>query len=430
MAKTETKTGGRAATSGVISGHGVLSVGDPATRTTPGFRWIKLTDVARLESGHTPSRRYPEYWGGDVPWVGIRDATGNHGRVISATNQTITGDGLANSSARLLPAGTVCLSRTASVGYVVIMGVPMATSQDFVNWVCGAGISPEYLRYILVSEQETVRRFAHGSTHQTVYFPEAKAFHVCLPVRKEQDRIAEVLGALDDKIAVNERIRNAALSLADAYYAATAASGESELMGDIAALFDGPHATPRKIAAGPWFLSISSLKSGYLDLAESAHLSEEDFPRWTRRVQPQAGDVLFSYETRLGDAALMPPGVRSSLGRRMALLRSKDESVSGALLLHAYLSPAFQEEIKRRTIHGATVDRLPLKEMPGWRISLPAAGERERLSAQLDVLHASVTHTASENRALAELRDTLLPLLVSGKLRVKDAVRAVEEAGV
>ncbi|MGW0103524.1 hypothetical protein ACWDWR_36935, partial [Nocardia sp. NPDC003354] len=199
------------------------------------------------------------------------------------------------------------------------------------------------------------------------------------------------------------------------------------IIGDLAELFDGPHATPEKTATGPWFLSISSLKNGYLDLSESAHLSEEDFPRWTRRVQPRAGDVLFSYETRLGDAALMPPGTRSSLGRRMALLRSKSAAVSGSLLLHAYLSPAFQDEIRRRTVHGATVDRLPLKEMPGWRIPLPAQGERERLSAKLDALHASVTQTANENRTLADLRDTLLPQLLSGKLRVKDAVRTVEE---
>ncbi|MEE4490067.1 restriction endonuclease subunit S [Streptomyces sp. BE230] len=243
----------------------------------------------------------------------------------------------------------------------------------------------------------------------------------------DQQAIAEVLGALDDKIALNERSRSTGLELASACYEAAERNGQPELIGDLATLFDGPHATPQKTSEGPWFLSISSLKGGYLDLAESAHLSEDDFPRWTRRVQPQAGDVLFSYETRLGDAALMPAGVRGSLGRRMAVLRSKSASLSGALLLHAYLAPAFQEEIKRRTIHGATVDRLPLKEMPGWRIQLPPTGDRERLSAKLDALHNSVMQTATENRTLADLRDTLLPQLITGKLRVKDAARIVED---
>lgn len=79
--------------------------------------------------------------------------------------------------------GTVCLSRTASVGYVIQMGVEMCTSQDFVNWVCGPDLNPAYLRYILMFEQESIRRFAHGTTHQTMYYPEAKALHAMMPSR-------------------------------------------------------------------------------------------------------------------------------------------------------------------------------------------------------------------------------------------------------
>src|SRR5438874_10867961 len=94
----------------------------------PGWEWVRLQDVARLETGHTPSREHPEYWDGDIPWIGIKDATGSHGRTILDTFQHTNQLGIDNSSARLLPARTVCLSRTASVGYVVVMGRPMATS--------------------------------------------------------------------------------------------------------------------------------------------------------------------------------------------------------------------------------------------------------------------------------------------------------------
>ncbi|MHB1613835.1 MAG: restriction endonuclease subunit S domain-containing protein [Actinomycetes bacterium] len=110
-------------------------------------------------------------------------------------------------------------------------------------------------------------------------------------------------------------------------------------MDDLADVYDGPHATPNKTESGPWFLSISSLVNGRLVLAESAHLDEDDFQRWTRRVTPREGDVLFSYETRLGEAALMPAGVRGCLGRRMGLLRPK--SINPRFLLYAYLGPQF-----------------------------------------------------------------------------------------
>ena len=161
-----------------------------------GWSWVPLTDVAQLESGHTPSRRHPEWWGGDVPWIGIKDARANHGQRIISTLQATNADGLANSAARLLPAGTVCLSRTASVGYVVILGKEMATSQDFVNWVCSKAVVPEYLLHLFIAEHQSLLRFSKGSTHSTIYYPEVKAFHVCLPPLNEQRRIVAKIEAL------------------------------------------------------------------------------------------------------------------------------------------------------------------------------------------------------------------------------------------
>lgn len=154
-------------------------------------------------------------------------------------------------------------------------------------------------------------------------------------------------------------------------------------VGAIADVYDGPHATPEKTPSGPWFLSISSLIDGRLDLQESAHLSEADFKHWTRRVTPQENDVLFSYETRLGEAALMPPGIRACLGRRMALLRARRAVVEPRFLLYAYLAPSFQGTIRERTIHGATVDRIPLVDLPTWPISIPSLPEQRAIASLL-----------------------------------------------
>jgi len=192
-----TRTGGREATTRHIPGPLSLSVGMPNASPEIGWRWSALTDVARLESGHTPSRRHPEYWGGPIPWIGIQDARIHHGRQIENTAQTINELGTANSSARVLPSNTVCLSRTASVGYVVVMGRPMATSQDFVNWVCSNNLVPDFLKYVFLAEgRDGLLRYASGSVHQTIYFPEAKAFHICHPSPDEQRRIVKQCDAL------------------------------------------------------------------------------------------------------------------------------------------------------------------------------------------------------------------------------------------
>ena len=142
-------------------------------------------------------------------------------------------NGLANSAARLLPAGTVCLSRTASVGYVTIMGRPMATSQDFANWVCSEAIGPEWLMYLFLAEANALIRFAHGAIHSTIYFPELKAFHVCLPPVDEQRAIVEAvkarLASVDRIHAATEEAR-AAHGGVDA--AILAAAFRGELPGD------------------------------------------------------------------------------------------------------------------------------------------------------------------------------------------------------
>ena len=171
-------------------------------------------------------------------------------------------------------------------------------------------------------------------------------------------------------------------------------------IGEIADIFDGPHATPKKIDTGPHFLSISSLINGRLELEKSAYLSEEDFIKWTKRVTPQEEDLLFSYETRLGQAALMPSGIKACLGRRMGLLRPKRSKVLPQYLLYAYLSPNFQQVILRNTITGATVDRIALSEMAGFPIRIPPLNEQKIVA---DLLQAIDTKIELNNKINAEL---------------------------
>ena len=154
-------------------------------------------------------------------------------------------------------------------------------------------------------------------------------------------------------------------------------------LGEIVDIYDGPHATPKKTEKGPYFLSISSLDSGRLDLSKSAHLDDSSFKKWTKRVTPQGGDLLFSYETRLGEAALMPKGVKACLGRRMGLLRPKPDKVIPEYLLYEYLSPYFQQIISRNTIVGATVNRISLNEMPDFPVRIPPILEQEAISSLL-----------------------------------------------
>lgn len=180
---------------------GAIAVGHPGTRAPDGWEWVPLSRIARMESGHTPSREHSDYWDGGIPWIGIRDARENHGREITTTFQTVSKLGLENSASRLLPARTVCFSRTAPVGYVTIMGESMATSQDFANWTCSPALLPEYLMFALLAEGEHIKTFGEGSPHTTIYYPELKAFHLCLAPLEEQGEIVARVSRMLDVVA-------------------------------------------------------------------------------------------------------------------------------------------------------------------------------------------------------------------------------------
>ena len=187
-------------------------------------------------------------------------------------------------------------------------------------------------------------------------------------------------------------------------------------LGEIADIFDGPHATPRKTAAGPWYLSISSLRNGRFDLTESARLGEDQFVSWTRRVAPCLGDTMFSYETRIGQAGYWDRDEPAALGRRMGLLRPRRSVVDPRFLTLAYLGPQFQSVIRAKIVRGATVDRIPIADMSTWEVFVPCLEEQARIVAILDRFEALVSdlsvglpaELAARRRQYEHYRDRLL----------------------
>ena len=179
-------------------------------------------------------------------------------------------------------------------------------------------------------------------------------------------------------------------------------------LGEIADVFDGPHATPQKTDSGPVFLGISNLVDGRTDLSTTQHLSEDDYSTWTRRVTPMPGDIVFSYETRLGEAAAIPHGLRCCLGRRMGLLRARTQRVEPQFLLYAYLGPRFQETLRARAVQGSTVDRILLSEMGSFPITIPVDLREQRAIAHvLGTLDDKIEMNRRMNETLEEMARAL-----------------------
>ena len=456
------RTGGRDATTGVIPGRVALSVGCPDLEPPKGWKWTMLSSVAQLESGHTPSRKHPEYWDEGIPWIGIKDATENHGRTLSDTYQHVSALGLENSSARLLPANTVCLSRTASVGFVVVMGRPMATSQDFVNWVCGPNIEAHYLKYVLLAENEALWRFASGTTHQTIYYPEAKAFHVCLPPLAEQKAIAAVLGALDDKIELNRRMNATLEAMARALFqswfvdfdpvrAKLDGRPPAALDPATAALFPAsfqdstlgpiPHGwtadtiknrasniqygftqSATKEPVGPHFLRITDISAGRIDWASVPFCQATGEEREKYRIVD--GDIFIARTgASTGDniyAVEPPPAVFASY-----LIRIQFSSRGLGRLVGEFTRTPDYASYVAGTIGGSAQPNASAQTLAGAAFVFPIeeiADAFYRTVRPFDLMRAA---NDRESRTLATLRDTLLPKLLSGELSVAQAAPAL-----
>lgn len=145
-------------------------------------------------------------------------------------------------------------------------------------------------------------------------------------------------------------------------------------------IYDGPHATPKESSSGAIFLGISNIThDGKLDLTDVKCISLEELPKWTRRVIPQFGDVVFTYEATLHRYALIPEDFQGCLGRRVALVRPDSEQADSHFLLYYFLSERWRTIVEGSIVSGATVDRIPLEKFPSFPVSLPSLAAQRKI---------------------------------------------------
>lgn len=153
--------------------------------------------IVRADSGGTPSTGTPELWDGGIPWLTPKDITGmTEGLFVTRTERTISELGLASCSARLLPPETVMLTKRAPVGAVAVNAVPMATNQGFINFRCGEALRPLYLAFWLRANRPYLDKIANGSTYPELYLTDLFEFEIAVPPLAQQDRVIDVLCAL------------------------------------------------------------------------------------------------------------------------------------------------------------------------------------------------------------------------------------------
>jgi type I restriction enzyme S subunit len=299
----------------------------------------------------------------------------------------------------------------------------MATSQDFVNWVCGERLDWRFLKYVLLAERDSYSRFAHGTTHQTIYFPEVKAFHVCLPALPEQRRIAGVLGVLDAKVEQNADLVRKLVAVARRMFSNMA--GQSIRVGDVAELIKGLSYTGSGLddSGLPMFNLANFTTEGWLDRSGLKYYSGDHRDRHKAR----AGDLLVANtdltqrRAILGQPLLVPAGVDDALfSHHLFAVKFKagSEKLRTALFF-ALQSPQFRRRAEGFAI-GTTVAALPRDALADFEFVVPPDDELERLNDEAGALLARAWQAEEESIRLRKIRDGLLPRLISGRIRVPE----------
>ena len=415
---------------------------------------VQIRKVARLGTGHTPSRSVPEYWVPEectIPWLTladvwqVRDGTRT---VVTETKEKISPAGVANSSAVVHPAGTVAFSRTASVGFSCILGTDMATSQDWVTWTCGPHVDPRYLLWVLRGERDEILGRTQGSTHKTIYMPDIEQVTIPLPPVEEQRRIVARIetsvGRLDALIATKRQ--------------------EEGLLHELRASITTEgvacrHSVDRRATSLPWLTSIPShWREAKLTLVArlgSGHTPSRAHPEWwtdctvpwitTGEVSQMRSDrIEYIIDTRellseIGlansSAVVHPAGTvvlcRTAASAGYSAIMATDMSTSqdiatwtcGPLLRPRFLLlclRAMRRDLLDRLAMGSTHKTIYMPDLESIRVPLPPVSEQdeivENVWQQLHRVDEAVDSLRRQIALLDEHRQSIVASSISGEL--------------
>lgn len=339
--------------------------------------------------------------------------------------------------------------------------------------------------------KEQLFAVARGTTVPRVLKTDITGLQIPSPPLPEQKAIAHILGSLDDKIELNRRMNATLEGLAQALFQSwfvdfdpvldnALAAGNpipdeltdraavrrqaldngtanreaaqhfpatfqftEELgwipegwgvgkIGDIADVIDCLHSKkPTQVneETGRVLLQLNNISDdGIMDLQYKFNITEDDYQKWISRIELTEGDCVITNVGRVGAASITPKGFKAAIGRNITAIRLRNTTNYRAFLITLLTSQFMKREIQYRTDVGTILNALNVKSIPLLRFPFSDHKTIEYFESLILPLLEKRQRTKSDNLTLAKLRDTLLPQLISGELRIPDAAKLAEAA--
>ncbi|HKK43570.1 MAG TPA: restriction endonuclease subunit S [Bacteroidales bacterium] len=391
------------------------------------WKEYKLIDIITVLGGGTPKTTVLEYWNGDIPWLSVADFN-NGQKYVYQTEKHITKAGLENSSTRLLNEGDIIISARGTVGITAMLGKPMAFNQSCYGVQAQkAKTFNDYLYYLLRTTVSGFKQIAHGGVFDTITRDTFKDIDILLPTLEEQRSIASILSSLDDKIDLlhrqNATLEKIAETLFRQWFVEEAKEEweQGKLRDVLTSIESGTR--PKgginiELKAGIPSIGAENINGiGVYDFSKTKYITY-DFYRSMRRGVLKDYDVLVykdgAYIGRKGMFGKGFPYGTSTVNEHVFILRSNERV--NQFFLYFLLQ---QEDLELLNANSAQPG-LNQEAMKSLEIRIPPVGIIDKFGIIVRPFVDKILFNSTQIRTLERLRDTLLPKLMSGEVRVTD----------
>ena len=374
------------------------------------------SSVVEIISGGTPKTSVKDYWDGNIPWLSVVDFNTDQKRVYE-TEKSITELGLKNSSTNILGKGMLIISARGTVGVIAQLGKDMAFNQSCYGLDAKKDISSnDFLYYTLKSRIDSIRQKSHGSVFSTITRNTFNDIYLPVPPIDEQHHISSILSSLDDKIELNRRMNKTLEEIGKALFHQLFEHEDSSTI-ELNEIVDF---NPRE----------SLSKSTEARFIEMKDLPEEGMWISSNVFKPYKGGSKF----RNGDSlmARITPclengksGFVNSLNEdelafgstEFIVLRPKKE-IYEEFVYFLVRDEKFRNQAIRSMVGSSGRQRVQIDAIKSYELNIPSDEAIEKFHIITKGFFEQIKRNSIENERLADIRDLLLPRLMSGKIRV------------
>ena len=386
-----------------------------------------LSELCDIIGGGTPKTNIPQYWGGNIPWLSVKDFN-NDRKYVYEAEKAITEEGLNNSAATTLIKGDIIISARGTVGEMAVIPYPMSFNQSCYGLRAKKEIvDADYLYYLVKFKVKELKHNAHGSVFDTITRDTFEGIEVDIPSKVNQQKIASILAALDSKIETNETINHnlyhlLMLSFQHEYWEKSTVCGwPMTTLGEVTSKF-GTGLNPRKnfvLGQGSnYYVTIKNMGANRIFLDNRCDKIDDDaIEKIQKRSNLQVGDLLFSGIGTIGRVYLIDKPISNWNTSESIFNLHPIQNISSEFLYLLLLNDDMQKYAVSLA-SGSVQKGIRMADLKRYKFPLPPNDVMNQLTNLWAPIIQKIKTYEDENDHLASLRDTLLPKLMSGEIDV------------